>query len=214
MAVEILSKNAVRQRQAAGDERVAAVTVADVDLHFKEDFVREISNLWRDVQKRVLMIGRYLNRAKTSLPHGEFQHMIKAELPFSEQVAYQMRQVAAAVDSGRFVEDELPRNYSVAYQLVTLSEREVQIARQRQLFRPDVRRSELLALKRELRPVQELNPPLNREELLVERAQLLQRLAEIEAMLGPMLEHGDDNNFIAPLPIVPAPSSVSSEPAG
>lgn len=210
MAVEILSKNAVRQRQVAGDERVAAVTVADVELLLKEDFVREISNLWRDVQKRVLMIGRYLNRAKTLLPHGEFQHMIKAELPFSEQVAYQMRQVAAAVDGGRFLEDELPRNYSVAYQLVTLSEREIQIARQRQLFRPDVRRSELLALKRELRSVQEISPPLNREELLAERARLLQRLAEIEATLGPLLEHSES---IALLPIAPAPASGPSEPA-
>src|SRR5512132_2789485 len=111
MAVEILSKNAVRQRQAAGDERVAAVTVADIDLRTKGDFVREIFNLWRDVQRRVLMIGRYLNRAKTLLPHGEFQQMIKAELPFSEQVAYQMRQVAAAVEcravSGRRVTAKL-----------------------------------------------------------------------------------------------------------
>lgn len=133
MALEILSKNSARQRQAAGDERVTAVTMADVDLRAKEDFIREISSLWRDVQRRVLMIGRYLNRAKTMIPHGEFQQMIKTELPFSEQVAYQMHQVAAAVYAGRFLEEELPRNYSVAYQLVTLSEREVQIARQRQL---------------------------------------------------------------------------------
>lgn len=210
MPIEILSKNAVRQRQAAGDERVAAVIVADVDLSIKEDFVREISNLWRDVQRRVLMIGRYLNRAKTLLPHGEFQQMIKAELPFSEQVAYQMRQVAAAVDAGRFLEEELPRNYSVAYQLVTLSEREVQIARQRQLFRPDVRRSELLALKRELRFVQPMSSSLNRDELLAERARLLQRLAEVETMLGPLVEHDNNGDFIAP---VPRPSTPVADPA-
>jgi hypothetical protein len=205
MPVEILSKNAVRQHQAAGDERVVAVTIADVDLRIKEDFVREISNLWRDVQRRVLMIGRYLNRAKTLLAHGEFQQMIKMELPFSEQVAYQMRQVAAAVDAGRFLEEELPRNYSVAYQLVTLSEREVQIARQRQLFRPDVRRSELLAFKRELRLVQPISPSQNRDELLAERARLLQRLAEIEVMLGLTLENNDSGDIIAPVPPTPAP---------
>lgn len=212
MAVEILSKNAVRQRQAAGDERVNAITVADIDLRMKEDFVREISNLWRDVQRRVLMIGRYLNRAKTLLPHGEFQQMIKAELPFSEQVAYQMRQVAAAVDAGRFLEEELPRNYSVAYQLVTLSEHEVQIARERLLFRPDVRRSELLALKRELRLPWQMNPDLDRDKLLAERARLLQRLTEIEAALGPLVEHEGSEDFIDPAPSSPAPAADSAPP--
>jgi hypothetical protein len=213
MAVEILSKNAVRQRQVAGDERVTAITVADIDLRMKEDFVREISNLWRDVQRRILMIGRYLNRAKTLLPHGEFQQMIKAELPFSEQVAYQMRQVAAAVDAGRFLEEELPRNYSVAYQLVTLSEHEVQIARERLLFRPDVRRSELLALKRELRLSWQINHGLDRNELLAERARLMQRLAEIEAALGPLVvEHDDSDDLIDPAPSSPAPAADSASP--
>lgn len=137
MAVKMLSRS-VGGVELAGDERVAAVTVADVELLLKEDFVREISNLWRDVQKRVLIIGRYVDRAKTYPARGKLEHMINRELPFSEQVAYQMRQVAAAVDGGRFLEDELPRNYSVAYQLVIAGE--IQIARQRQLFRPDVRR--------------------------------------------------------------------------
>ena len=213
MAVEILSKNAVRQRQAAGDERVAAVTVADVDLRVKEDFIREVSNLWRDVQRRVLMIGRYLNRAKTMLPHGEFQYMIKAELPFSEQVAYQMRQVAAAVDAGRFLEEELPQNYSVAYQLVTLSEREVQIARQRRLFRPNVRRSELLAFKRELRPIQPASSSRDREELVAERNGLLQRLAELDALLGPLIEHDSDVFIESALP-APAGDSAPTEEVG
>jgi hypothetical protein len=184
MPVQILSKSAVRQRQAAGDERIAALTVAEIELSTKNDFIREICNLWLDVQKRVLLIGRYLNRARHILPHGEFQQMLRLELPFSEQVAYQMRKVAAAVDAGRFEESELPRNYSVAYQLVTLSEQELRVARERRLFRPDVRRSEVLALKRELR----LAGRGEREALLAERERLLERLAEIEAALGPIVE--------------------------
>lgn len=95
-----------------------------------------------------------------------------------------MRKVAAAVDAGRFEESELPRNYSVAYQLVTLSEQELRVARERRLFRPDVRRSEVLALKRELR----LAGRGEREALLAERERLLERLAEIEAALGPIVE--------------------------
>lgn len=205
MAVEILSKTAARQRQAAGDERVTAITIADVDLRIKEDFIREISNLWRDAQRRILIIGRYLNRAKNVLPHGEFQQMIKAELPFSEQVAYQMRQVAAAVDGGRFLEEELPRNYSVAYQIITLSEREMQIARQRQLFHPNVRRSELLAFKRELRCVAKKDAQQDREALVAERERLLARLSEIEALLA-VVEH-DETLIAAKLP-APDPSPL------
>lgn len=182
--MQILSKNAVRQRQAAGDERAAAVAVAEIDLRTRDDFVREISHLWLDVQKRVLLIGRYLNDAKRLLPHGEFQQMIRAELPFSEQVAYQMRQVAAAIEAGRFQEQEMPRNYSVAYQLVTLSEQELAIARERRLFRPDVRRSEVVALKRELRLSGGRHPEDDRDALLAERERLLQRLAQIEAALA------------------------------
>lgn len=186
MAVQMLTKKAVRARQAAGDERVTALTAADIDLQTKDHFIREISNLWVDVQKRVLLIGRYLNRAKQILPHGEFQEMLRYELPFSEQVAYQMRQVAAAVDAGRFEERELPRNYSVAYQLITLSEHELVVARERKLFRPNVRRSEVLALKRELR----FTGCDDRQALLAERERLLERLAEIEAALAPDLAGG------------------------
>ncbi len=188
MTMQILSKTTVRQRQAAGDERVAAIAVAEVDLRTKEDFVREISHLWLDVQKRVLLIGRYLNHAKRLLPHGEFQQMIRTELPFSEQVAYQMRQVAAAIDAGRFHEHEMPPNYSVAYQFVTLSERELAVARERQLFRPDVKRAEVLALKRELRAMHRRRGAESRDALLAERARLLRRLAEIEAALGPIID--------------------------
>lgn len=184
MTVQMLTKKAARQRQAAGDERVATVTVTEVALSTKTEFIQEIANLWVDVQKRVLLIGRYLNQAKDVLPHGEFQHMIRSELPFSEQVGYQMRQVAAAVDAGRFDEYELPRNYSVAYQLVTLSESELMIARERRLFRPDVRRSEVLALKRELRGSERSE----REALLAERERLMERLAEIDAALAPIVE--------------------------
>lgn len=181
MAVQMLTKKAVRARQAAGDERVTALTAAEIELQTKDHFIQEISNLWVDVQKRVLLIGRYLNRAKQILPHGEFQQMLRYELPFSEQVAYQMRQVAAAVDAGRFEERELPRNYSVAYQLVTLSEHELVVARERELFRPNVRRSEVLALKRELR----FAGRDDRQALLAERERLLERLVEIEAALEP-----------------------------
>ena len=95
-----LTKNAVRQKQATGGERKAAIITAEVALATKDDYIREITSLWNDARQRFLLIGRYLNRAKEQLPHGEFQAMLRAELPFSEQVAFQMRSVVAAIDEG------------------------------------------------------------------------------------------------------------------
>ena len=112
MAVEILSKNAVRQRQAADDEQVAAVTVATWIFASKRILFAK-SPICGAMQRRVLMIGRYLNRAKTMLPHGEFQHMIKAELPFSEQVAYEIRQSLPLSTTGESWKKSC-KNYSVA----------------------------------------------------------------------------------------------------
>ena len=67
-----LTKNAVRQKQATGGERKAAIITAEVALATKDDYIREITSLWNDARQRFLLIGRYLNRAKEQLPHGEF----------------------------------------------------------------------------------------------------------------------------------------------
>ncbi len=178
-----LSKTAVRQRQAIGGERKAAIITAEVELATKDDYIREITSLWNDARQRFLLIGRYLNRAKEGLPHGEFQAMLRTELPFSEQVAFQMRSVAAAIDGGRFAEAELPQNYSVAYQLVTLEENELQVAREKQIIRPDIRRAEVIAFKRSVRPAKQVVSDDN-EDLLAERERLLVRLREIDVILG------------------------------
>jgi Protein of unknown function (DUF3102) len=178
-----LTKNAVRQRQATGGERKAAIITAEVPLATKDDYIREITSLWNDARQRFLLIGRYLNRAKEQLPHGEFQAMLRAELPFSEQVAFQMRSVAAAIDEGRFAEGELPQNYSVAYQLVTLAEQEIEVAREKKIIRPDVRRAEIIAFKRSLRPPRSVTAR-HEKGLCAERERLLARLREIDILLS------------------------------
>src|SRR3954468_15535413 len=104
-----VSKGAAR-RLIADDERVAEVMNADPTyLTERPDFAQEISMLWQDVREKFLRIGRLLVRAKNVLPRGEFDRMIAIDLPFNTSIAYQLRAVADAVDTGRLALGELPR---------------------------------------------------------------------------------------------------------
>ncbi|CAO3459671.1 hypothetical protein [Azospirillum argentinense] len=178
-----LTKAKAKREAAAGDQRTDKMVEAVVDLVERADYVREITSLWENAQHKFLLIGRYLNMAKERLDHGEFLLMIERDLPFTRNIAFQMRSVAHAIDGGRFSEDELPPAYSVAYQIVSLKDDEVDQARARQLIRPDVKRDEVLAFKRDIRPVAAAKAK-NEKALRAERERLVARLAEIDRLLG------------------------------
>lgn len=186
MAVMQLSKHEARKRRLAGDERVDKVTVSEILLSNREEFAREIGHLWRDAQHRFLLIGRYLNQAKASLPHGEFEAMIQRDLPFSPSIGYQLRAVAQSLDNGRFIETELPPSYSTAYQITTLSEQELRAARDQSLIRPDVQRTEIMEFKRLMRGALESDRDRKRrhKRLLAERKRLMERVQQIDQELG------------------------------
>jgi hypothetical protein len=157
------------------------------------EFVDAIRQAWSGVQKRFLLIGRYLVQAKIRLPHGEFLEMIERDLPFRRNIAFQLREVAEAIDSRRIEEDEVPPNYSVIYQLVILSDPELQAARERGLVRKDVTRRELEMFKRSIRtPRLERREELllQRRRLLAERDRILAELARVEVELGNQVEDG------------------------
>ena len=106
-------------------------------------YVEEIGKLWTEANERFLSIGRYLTRAKERLPHGAFEAMIAADLPFGKHVARQFRMIAAAVDGGRVEEDELPRSYTTAYKLIEMKDDVFARARREDLIRPDVTRRDI-----------------------------------------------------------------------
>lgn len=152
--------------------QVDIVRTAQRELRNPEEYAREISRLWREAQQSFLAIGRYLVQAKRKLAHGEFQRLVEASLPFGRQTAYELRMIAEAVDGGRIPEPKLPQAASVAYQLATLKPDDLAAADQDGLVRPDLRRFEIIAWKRErLRR----SAGVNHEVLARRRA----RLAEI-----------------------------------
>ena len=160
-------------------------------------YVQEIGKLWTEANDRFLSIGRYLARAKERLPHGAFEAMIAADLPFGKHVARQFRMIAAAVDGGRVEEDELPQSYTTAYKLIEMKDDVFARARREGLIRPDVTRRDVAVFMRRLdEEAQGLRAPEERLEmerdvlrrrlkaLGEEQREAKRRLSEIEAKLA------------------------------
>ncbi|MCI0754913.1 hypothetical protein [Teichococcus vastitatis] len=177
------------QQSAAEDIRVLAVSNAVGRIDTTDQVVEAISQLWREAQGKFLAIGRYLVRAKEEFPKA-FDKEVVSRLPFSYATAHQLMSVARAVDRGVLKLDELPRTYSVAYQLVTLDRDALAEARHGGLVSPDVSRKAILDFKRTLEErklaAQGRKAALEREkeELATKASRLKQQLAEAMARLA------------------------------
>lgn len=187
-----VSRKAAKQRLVEDGRLQTFENGTLLDLDTREEFAREISGHWSQAQQKFVMIGRYLNRAKECLPHGEFDAMISSDLPFSRQIAYQLRVVAQAIDAGRLPVNNLPPSYSTIYQVAKLSDTELEEARDSGLIRPDVTRREVLAFQRSVKKrktVPDLRPSLailqrERARLLAERKRVEARIEEIDAQVA------------------------------
>jgi hypothetical protein len=196
-AAKTFSARDIKARAASAPIKSTTTRLEDfsatiVPLHRPEDYVREIGKLWDEAQRRFLSIGRYLRHAIRA-NKGEFESKILPQLPFGRAVAYQLREVAEAVENGRFLEQELPRSYSAAYYLTLVPEAHVELARSRGLVSPQAARSEIMRFLKDLAPSQ--GSDAKRREALRRRREVLVRqitrlreeLSEIDAEIGPML---------------------------
>lgn len=175
---------------AKADRRASDISDAIVPCRTRQEFSQEIRYHWNRSRKEFLSIGRYLNRAKSILPHGEFEAMIESDMPFSVETAFRFRAVADAIDTGRLTLDVLPGAESVAYQIVTMTPDELERAKAVGLIRPDVTRRQLIAFKQSLRPARTEAAPDRRKALLADYARHKARLAEIRGEL--IRDHGID----------------------
>lgn len=155
----------------------------------------EVHIEWARARQSFIAIGKALLAVEQALSPQEFRQLSKNTgrvFPFSETTATQLRQVARAVASGRLAEDEMPGSYSVAYQIALMDPRTINIARSRNLVRPNVTRTELISFRREVgggadtaaakgsgRPVEN-----ERTRLLRLRAEHAERIAEIDCRLA------------------------------
>jgi hypothetical protein len=183
-ATEFLQPTAEGTPDTPGiDQRMEALALARLQLKTKAEFKKEIGKLWKTAQQRFLLIGFYLVDAKVVLRHGDFEDMIERELPFSKSVAFQLRTVAEAIGGEKIAPNELPASYSAAYQIVSLTQQELDRARLQGLLKPDVSRDAIIAFKRELRAGQDDEQARKYKRLITERERLIRRLRQIETEL-------------------------------
>ena len=194
MALQRLMSPRQARQLVQHDGRIEIVETTRRELSSRAEFVDAIGRAWEGAQKRFLLIGRYLVQAKAKLSHGDYLDMIERDLPFRRNIAYQLREVAKAIDNERIAEYEVPPNYSIIYQLTTLSDTELQAARERGMVRPDVSRREIEDFKRSIRVSQQEHNDALRirlRYLLVKRDRILAEIRRVEEELGGKL---NDNN--------------------
>lgn len=159
-----------------------------IAFHSRAHTVERIKALWERARDDFLAIGRWLVVAKERMEHGEYEAMVRAELPFSPSRARQLRTVAEFVDSGRIPLERLPPADSVIYEIATLSDDELTAAEPD--IRPDLTRVEAKAFKKKRAEPAPQNALADRAALVRRIERLEQELAEAQAQLASIDQAG------------------------
>jgi hypothetical protein len=179
----IMSKAGANQLQG-NDSRVQAMKKHGMQaLTTRAQFAREITNHWDEAKQSFLLIGEALFLAKEKLQHGEFEEMIRHDLPFERTVCHQLRRVYEAVATNRIREEELPAAYSTAYKITTLTDEELERARADHLLRPDLTRAEIMKFKRSLHQDQPIPDPVKARKLREHYRKLREQMRQMEQEL-------------------------------
>ena len=180
----------------------------------------EIQKEWRDARDSFLAIGRALLALEYDLTKAEFarlRHGSERLFPFSDATATQFRQIARAVDGGRIPAEACPGSYGTAYQITLLNERQMRVARDRGLIRPNVTRREIMQLRREVGAI-EVGPAFNgrmdmghvkaeRARLAERRVRLTEELATIDGRIQQL------DRLLLPMLDSEAETAVSADPS-
>ncbi len=117
--------------------------------------VQVAQDAFNKIAENYLAICTSLFQLSTRLTPREFA-MLRANaeslFPFSKAQASMFRKIGEAVADSRLDPAQVPRDWTTAYQLATLTEAEFALAQQRGLVRRDVVRREIDAFRREVRP--------------------------------------------------------------
>lgn len=109
-----------------------------------------INACWRASVEGILEVGRLLTAAKADLPHGEFEPMIAAHLPFTPRTAQMLMAIATdpRLANPKHV-SLLPASWGTMYELTKLDDATFDAKIGDGSIRPDIERSEVAALRKE-----------------------------------------------------------------
>ncbi|MCG8357618.1 MAG: MT-A70 family methyltransferase [Kiloniellales bacterium] len=115
-----------------------------------QHWVREIGRGWRRSVAAVLRTGRLLNEAKRRLPHGEWERLVKALLPFGPRHARRLMAIGADRRFRTHVSD-LPLDILALYELTRLSDADFAAWVDDGTLRPDMSRGAVTGHVKKLR---------------------------------------------------------------
>lgn len=133
-------------RRTLSDARLSMLA-APRRLTTRAAFAADIRREWTNALEATVAVGRRLTEAKAALPHGEYEAMVAADLPFSAPTARKLREIAAFVDRDQVPLDRLPEAMSTLYAIATLPDDTRQRALDDGAIHPAVTRAEVQALK-------------------------------------------------------------------
>lgn len=110
-------------------------------------WARRIADAWQSTLDGIFEAGRLLAEAKAALPHGAFERMVEAELPFAASTARRLMIVAGdARLTDRAHVHALPPSWGTLYELTKLPDDAFDDAIERGIIRPDMQRKDLAPL--------------------------------------------------------------------
>jgi hypothetical protein len=136
-----------------------------------EAWAARISACWQASVHAILEVGRLLTAAKDALPHGAFEDMIAADLPFSNSTARRLMAVAGDPRlTDRAHVHVLPPSWGTLYELTKLTDEQFAAARTGGIIKPDMMRRDLEAVRLPAprRPAPEPQPAPPAEPVTIE----------------------------------------------
>lgn len=118
----------------------------------RREYADKILQRWQDSVAGILEVGQLLSEAKEKLAHGEFEAMVREDLPFGERTARRLK--AISLDpriSNRTHVSALPPSWGTLYELTKLDDGTWADAYEAGKIRPDMERKEVLALRKSAR---------------------------------------------------------------
>jgi len=115
----------------------------------KSDWARRITDAWNASREAVIHVGALLIEAKDVLPHGDFQAMVDAELPFGPRTAQRLMAIVADERITNTTHGSLlPASWRTLYELTRLDDAVLEGAFAAGDISPDMERGDVARIRR------------------------------------------------------------------
>jgi hypothetical protein len=112
----------------------------------RAEFSKLINAAWQEQVESIIEVGILLETAKAELPHGEYQAMIKDDLPFGTSTARRLKTIADH-DLIRAHGHVIPANWRTLYELTKLTTEQFEAGIKSGAINPKIQRKDAMALR-------------------------------------------------------------------